>query len=278
MGRYALTAIVAAVSVAPLSNARADAARRRPRAARSVHLRYQAPESSIFYNEVTVDKSYPGTYFCVCGFRHGYFGIQELTSNGDKVVIFSVWDPGNRNNPDSVAENERVEVAYAGEGVRISRFGNEGTGAKSMFPYRWKTGQKYRCMVKCKVEADKTTYDAYFYLNDEKKWKHLAGFRTITGGDNLKGYYSFVEDFYRNRVSAANSRRARYGNGWVLTTTGDWVALTRAAFTADSTPTDNIDAGLAGEDFFLATGGDTENRTPLRSVLRRLPPGLDLPE
>ena len=51
-----------------------------PRAARSVHLWYQAPQGVLFYNEVTVDKSQPGTYFCVCGFNHGYFGIQELTS------------------------------------------------------------------------------------------------------------------------------------------------------------------------------------------------------
>ena len=39
--------------------------------------------------------------------------------------------------------------------------------------------------------------------------------KTITGGDLLKGYYSFVEDFWRNGVSAQQRRRARYGNGWM---------------------------------------------------------------
>src|SRR5947199_6598223 len=67
-----------------------------PRAARSVHLHYPAPEAVLFYNEVTVAESPPGTYFCACGFSHGYFGIQEL-ANGDHVVLFSVWDPGNQN-------------------------------------------------------------------------------------------------------------------------------------------------------------------------------------
>src|SRR3712207_16221 len=63
-----------------------------PRAARSVHLHYPAPEADAFYNEMTVEQSVPGSYFMACGFRHGYFGIQEL-SRGRKVVIFSVWDP-----------------------------------------------------------------------------------------------------------------------------------------------------------------------------------------
>ena len=31
-----------------------------PRAARSVHLRYQAPESTAFYNELAVEESVPG--------------------------------------------------------------------------------------------------------------------------------------------------------------------------------------------------------------------------
>ena len=48
-------------------------------ACRSVHLAFTAPESLAFYNEVTVERSAEGTYFCVCGFNQGYFGIQEQT-------------------------------------------------------------------------------------------------------------------------------------------------------------------------------------------------------
>lgn len=105
--------------------------RRLPGAARSVHLWYSAEEGVAFYSEVTVEKSYPGTYFCVCGFKHGYFGIQEL-SQGKKVVLFSVCDPGNQNNPDTVPRDRQVKVLYEGQDVHISRFGNEGTGGKSM--------------------------------------------------------------------------------------------------------------------------------------------------
>jgi beta-glucanase (GH16 family) len=237
-----------------------------PRAARSVHLWYPAQEGVVYYNEVTVEKSYPGSYFCVCGFRHGYFGIQEL-SRGGKVVIFSVWDPGNQDNPNAVSEDRRVKVLHEGQGVRVSRFGNEGTGGKSMFDYPWDVGQTYRCMVKASVEGEWTTYAAYFYLNEERTWKHLATFQTITGGDYLSGYYSFIEDFLRNGDSARNVRRARYGNGWVKAKDGKWLPLAQARFTADKTPTMNIDAGLDGGRFFLQNGGETENHIELKSTI-----------
>ncbi|MHC4229734.1 MAG: DUF3472 domain-containing protein, partial [Planctomycetota bacterium] len=246
---------------------RVEAAETRlPRAARSVHLWYPAEQGVVYCNEVTVEKSYPGSYFCVCGFRHGYFGIQELWE-GRKVVIFSVWDPGKQNNPNAVPDDRRVKVLHEGDGVRVSRFGNEGTGGKSMFDYQWKVGETYRCMVKVSVEGDRTTYAAYFYLNEQSKWKHLATFQTITGGDYLSGYYSFIEDFRRNGESARNVRRARYGNGWVKTEAGKWLPLTQARFTADRTPTVNIDAGVEGGRFFLQNGGDTENHTLLRSTM-----------
>ena len=235
-----------------------------PQAARSVHLWYPAEQGVVFYNEVTVENSYPGSYFCVCGFKHGYFGIQEL-SQGKKVVLFSVWDPGSQNEPDTVPKDRQVKVLYEGKDVRVSRFGNEGTGGKSMFDYQWKVGETYKCMVKISVEGDRTTYSAYFYINEEKQWKHLATFQTITGGDLLSGYYSFIEDFLRNGESSRNVRRALYGNGWVKTKDGKLLPLTQATFTADVTSTMNIDAGVKEGRFFLQNGGSTENHTQLKS-------------
>ncbi len=46
------------------------------------------------------------------------------------------------------------------------------------------------------------------------------------------------------------------------------VAITRARLTGDSNPATNIDAGLDGDQFYLATGGDTKNeRTRLRGTI-----------
>lgn len=240
-----------------------------PRAARSVHLRYQGPQSTAFYNELTVDESVPGSYFMACGFRQGYFGIQELRPGQDRVVIFSVWDPGARSDPGGVPAEQRVETLYHADDVLVRRFGGEGTGGQSFFKYPWKTGQTYRFLVEASIEKDKTAFAAYFFQNETGEWKHLVTFRTITGGVPLTGYYSFIEDFRRDGKSLHQRRSARFGNGWVKAMDGNWVQLTEARFTADPTPVDNIDAAVQDEDFRLATGGETEKHTELQTVLKR---------
>lgn len=246
-----------------------------PRAARSVHLGFPAPDATVFYNEVTVEESVPGSYFMVCGFKHGYFGLQELGEPEDKVVLFSVWDPGDQNDPNSVPADRRVEVLHHDKDVRVGRFGNEGTGAQSFYKLKWKLGQTYRFCVKATAEKPKTSFAAYLWLDESNEWKHLATFRTQTGGEPLRGLYSFVEDFRRDGRSAKQTRRATFGNGWVQTTNGDWVALTKAWFTGDATPLDNIDAGAKDHRFWLVTGGNVTNRVPLKSMLSWSP--VDLP-
>lgn len=226
-------------------------------ACRSVHLRYPGPEGLAFYNELTVEQSAGGTYFMACGFDRGYFGMQEL-ANGKKVVLFSVWDPGSQNDPKSVPADQQVKVLDQGAGVRVKRFGGEGTGAQSFLDYDWKVGQTCRFFIKATPDGTRTAYAAYFRPSDANAWTHLATFSTLNGRP-LRGYYSFVEDFRRNRVSATQARRARFGNGWIRTTAGQWVALTVARFSADSNPATNIDAGADGARFYLATGGATEN-------------------
>jgi len=266
------------VVAAPLL-ARADAPPA-PRAARSVHLHFPAPAADAFYNEVTVEKSAPGSYFMACGFRHGYFGIQEL-AGGRKVVLFSVWDPTKGDEAAKVPPEQRVEVLHQDPDVEVKRFGGEGTGGQSFFKYDWKVGETCRFLVRAKVEGEKSAYSAYFYLPQEKSWKHLVTFRTRTGGDRLAGLYSFIEDFRRDTKSAAEIRRATFSNGWVLD--GGWKPLRTARFTASGSEweaKDTIDAGLAGKAFYLQTGGDTRTTTPLNGRIERPPGGTapaDLP-
>jgi hypothetical protein len=258
------------------ASARADE-KTAPAACRSVHLFYAAPEGDAFYNEVTVGQSAAGTYFMACGFNLGYFGIQEL-GNGKKVVLFSVWDPGNQSDPNRVDNDKRVATLYRGEGVRVGRFGNEGTGGQSFFDYDWSVGKTYRFFVTARAAGDRTEFAAFFYLPEQHAWKHLVTFSTISQGRGLRGYYSFIEDFRRNGVSATEVRRARFGNGWIRSKEGQWVALTRARFTADNNPSLNIDAGVTGDCFFLATGGQTQNTTtPLRKMIDRPPTAIELP-
>jgi hypothetical protein len=226
-------------------------------ACRSVHLVYSAGGGVAFYNEAMVERSAPGTYFCACGWNKGYYGIQEL-GNGKKVVIFSVWD-SNQNDPKAVGEDKRVKLLYKDEKVRIGRFGGEGTGGQSFFDYDWKVGKTYRFLVRAKVDGERTEYAAYFHIPEDKKWKHLVTFSTITGGKKLGGYYSFVEDFKRDRVSTTKVRKAIFGNAWIETPDGEWQAITQSRFSADNNPVTNINAGVKEGRFFLITGGDTKN-------------------
>jgi len=238
-------------------------------ACRSVHLQYPAQEATAFYNEVTVGQSAEGTYFCVCGFNMGYYGIQEL-GNGKKVLIFSVWDPGRQNDRNTVEEEKCVKLLYKDDAVRTGRFGGEGTGGQSFLDYDWKVGETYRFLVTAKVEGERTAFAAWFFLPEKKEWKQLVTFSTLTGGKYLHGYYSFIEDFRRNRISATQVRQVRFGNGWIKTKDGQWTALTRAQFTADRNPVTNINAGIEGDRFFLATGGETQNTgTPLGKTMER---------
>jgi len=242
-----------------------------PRAARSVHLRYPGPLATVFYNEVTVEASVPDSYFMACGFRHGYFGIQELRPGQKKVVLFSVWDPGKQDDQGSVPADRRVEVLYHADDVLVKRFGGEGTGGQSFFNYDWKLGQTYKFMVQATVEGDKTSFGAWFFLNETSAWKHLVTFRTLTSGAPLSNFYSFIEDFRRDGKSLHERREARFRNGWARGTDNAWVPLTEAQFTADATPVDNVDAGVRDGEFYLATGGETTKHTNLNSNIHRSP-------
>lgn len=268
MGRFLAITVLGLI---PLRAPASEPQQQDARACRSVHLRFAAPEGVAFYNEVTVDKSAPGTYFCACGWNQGYFGIQEL-ANGKKLVIFSVWD-SKSNDKNSTPEAERVKVLHKDEKTRVGRFGGEGSGGQSFLDHDWKIGGACRFLVTAKVAGDRTEFGGYFRGADDKAWTHMITFSTITGGKNLAGYYSFVEDFKRDRVSATKERTARYGPTWVKPLKGDWVEATSAKFTADRTTlTTNIDAGVDKGRYFLATGGGTKNAGTKLNELMSFPP------
>jgi hypothetical protein len=254
-----------------------------PRAARSVHLQWTAPEAETFYLEATVEQSTAGSYFMACGWSGGYFGIQE--QRGAKTVaIFSVWDPTKGDDPHAVKPEERVELLHEGDGVRIKRFGGEGTGGQCMVDFPWKVGETHRFLVRAEAHGTKTAYSGWLYDPARREWRHLVTFRTRNQGKLLRGLYSFVEDFRRDGRSVEDGRRARFGGGWVKTAAGEWRPLATARFTASRAAweaRDNINAGVSGSGFFLATGGATQREPDLNAALTAVAapgkPPADLP-
>ena len=132
--------------------------------------------------------------------------------------------------------------------ARRSCYFRYGTLPSAMTQKLWLTPKERRSFITTQVYAEAVS------------WKKLITFSKLTDGKtNLRGYYSFIEDFKRSGVSTTWSRKAYFGNCWIRKTIGEWLFVSRATFKADSNPAANIDAGSDVDRFFLATGGETKN-------------------
>ena len=229
------------------------------RAAPSVHLTFPIPQgaqAAWFYNEVTAKTDPIWSYYEACGFLRGYFGIQ-VNSPTKRRIIFSVWDSGKEATDRSkVAAEDRVQLVAKGEGVEVSAFGNEGTGLHSHLLYPWKTGDIYRFLVTAAPQGTSTTYSAYFYFPEKKRWNLIASFRAPKDGGYLHHLYSFNEDW--DGANGQQRRLAEFGNQWIKTADNQWLELRKARFTHTSNDfTDRADrgAGVLGQRFYLSNGG-----------------------
>lgn len=232
------------------------------RMAPSIHLGYSLPEAQVFYVEAKVEKSVDGSYFMAAGWSGGYFGIQDK-GGGSKVAIFSVWDDHAGDNPGAVPSDKQVKVNFQGDGVRVGRFGGEGTGNQSFFNFDWKVGETYRFIVTAEGTEKTTAYTGYLWIKEPGKetgiWKKLVSFAMPRPGRALCGVHSFVEDFRRDFNSFKEIRSARFTNVWGWAN-GKWVPAGQARFTVDGNPNRNIDAEAIPGGFRLTTGGDTANK------------------
>lgn len=229
-------------------------------ACRSVHFAYPGPDADLFANQITVQKSAPGTYFCVIGWNKGYFGIQQL-ANDRRVAIFSVWDSGD-NDPAALPAEQRTQVLYVDPDVTVRRFGGEGSGGQSFLPFDWKEGQTYHFAVVSRPLGHRTAYSGWLKDPETDQWRHMVTFSTITGGQPMNGFYSFVEDFKRDRQSTHHTRSATFRNmlRHPIANPENWQPQSRARFTADSNPVMNIDAQSTTDGIQLSTGGEIQNQ------------------
>ena len=241
-----------------------------PNAARSVHLRWDGENATGIYNEVNVKQSQLNSYFCVIGFDQGYFGIQDIADS--RQVIFSIWDADKSSDPNAkerdIKPEDRVQLLYHADDVKVERFGGEGTGGHGVFKYDWKENTNYRFYVSAKAGGGFTTYTSFFFLNETRNWKKILSFRVFTGGRLMGGFYSFIEDFRRDYKSAKELRRAFFKNGAARNASGTWTAFNQAYFTADNSASMNINAGFAGREFFLQNGDGTRMFTRPNTVIK----------
>lgn len=248
------------------------------RNAASVHLVYPVDpntEVAAFYGEMTGIEEPLWTYYMACGWHRGYFGMQ-VNSPTERRIIFSVWDSGNEAiDRGKVADENRVTLVAKGEGVYSGDFGNEGTGGHSHLKYNWKTGERQRFLVTAEpTDATHTVYSGYYFHPDKREWFLISSWKAPKEGGYMRGLYSFSENF-----GGANGhllRKALYGNQWIRTAQGQWMELTAAVFSHDTTGrADRMDRFMGLEDgqFFLAHGGFGPGFTPYRQKFTRPPTG-----
>jgi len=257
------------------------------RNAASVHLVYPVAKDTqvaAFYCEMTGIEDPVWTYYMVCGWHRGYFGMQ-VNSATERRIIFSVWDSGNEGvDRKKVAAIDRVQLVAKGEGVYSGDFGNEGTGGHSHLKFPWKTGEKQRFIVTAKpTDATHTIYSGYYFRPDKQQWMLISSWKAPKEGGYLRGLYSFSENFGGSNGQVG--RKALYGNQWIRTAEGKWLELTTATFSHDPTgKADRLDRFMGVEDgqFFLSHGGFRTGFTPYgekftRPALGQEPTGLNLP-
>ena len=249
------------------------------RLAPSIHASYFVDKNChAFYNEMEILKSTKGSYFMSCGFDAGYFGMQEL-KNGKKIILFSVWDSYQVNDPNLVPKDKQVKIIYKDPAVRSKRFGHEGTGRQSFFDYDWKVNQKYRFMVSIKNAGKRNEYTAHFFIPEKNVWVKLITLSTLSSRRGLSGFHSFVEDFRRDFKSFTQTRTAKFSNTLFKNSTNQWQTVHGMRFTKDSNPQMNINCTIQENKATLSTGGEIRNNgLKVFSVHRYSETGSSIPE
>jgi hypothetical protein len=205
----------------------------------SVHFSYTMPQNSEaewIYNEITVPNNNDvlGSYFMANGFAEGYFGIQ-VNSATERRILFSVWSPYETDNPASIPEDQKIILLKKGADVITGEFGNEGSGGQSYKRFNWVAGKTYKFLTKIVPSpvTGSTDYSSYFYAPETGQWELIASFRRPHTTTYAKRFHSFLENFVTGTGHV--KRGVEFSNQWIYTTSGEWIELTEARYTADAT-------------------------------------------
>jgi hypothetical protein len=224
----------------------------------SVHIRYIHPDPGSsylgYYNEILVKKSVKHTYFCTIGFDVGYLGIQDHGSG--PLAIFSVWDKGGgKDNSADVDATDQTVVLFSNPKAKSSRFGGEGSGAKTMMPFPWELDKTYSFIVLLTPLPKGTIYTAWIAEKGEE-WQKISSYKTVMTKKEIRGFYSFIEDYARNGKTGQEARLALYPDHGAFSTKGWQRILSGSGSIADDI-IQNGHSGINDNVFFSQTGADT---------------------
>lgn len=163
---------------------------------------------------------------------------------------------GGKNNSSAVDEADRTEVVFTNENAKSSRFGGEGSGAKTIMPFDWKLGKTYKFIVLLTPQEKGTLYSAWI---GEKggEWQKIATYKTVMTKKSIRGFYSFVEDYARNGETGQSARLAFYPEHGAMTAAGEWQRIVNGTGTIADDVIQNGHSGVKDNTFFSQSGADT---------------------
>ena len=156
--------------------------------------------------------------------------------------------------------------AYEAPGVDYARFGNEGTGARTLTPFAWQLGVKYHFAIREDVRGKWLRYTCWFGDGSTGSWTKIAALDCPVQTRGLTGLYSFCEDFRRDGYD--KEHRCVFGPCCAYED-GSAVCHKSAhcTFTAASEEGNNINATAHERGFSLCTGGPVKQMLELNKTL-----------
>ncbi len=219
------------------------------------------PQGDIMLQDVMVpiDTDAEDTYYSVLNWNAGtdgggYCGLQN-NGSGDKLTIFSIWDPTNGDTSTS--------IVYATKGLTFTRFNEETSGWHAIKDSMW-IENNYYTLVTRRWDVGTHTYFGYWIESvTDTSWTHILTIDyplpNVYFNANNSGN-AFIEDWIGNGYEM---RKAYYKNGYKRNNiTYDYDPFTPYDFNFTEPLNSDIynknwNVGIVDDAIFLQTGGNT---------------------
>jgi len=255
----------------------------------SAYLRYHEPPNheggqiSAWYHTLVPKHSADDTYFAVEGTGFGYMGLQQVrdTPFFEGKVVFSLWDQGGA----AHSEEEKAQIVECGVRAICTRFGGEGTGAKSYVNfYKWTLESEYGFLTRAfDLGGGRVRYEGWFHAEELHGWRLISKIEVRRGTRpwSISGMYSFTEQwstreygearwqklgpsFVRYASSSAPSDGDEGGNETARGAPPVWSQIREATFDqtrGQEENTENVNANVTnhGKQWGLGIGGHVSN-------------------
>lgn len=204
-----------------------------------------------FYIEFKAEDAAWGTYWALCNWNMNldneteeytnsygtpfgaYAGFQVL-DNGNKALIFSVWD-GVR-----VSDNKHQWVDFVSSGfseqeysARNERKSGEGSYTQYLFDYNWSSDKWYGMYLASEIINGEAHVSMYIYDISATQWTHVVTVNTHLKDSHMEGSMGmFMENYHSTSREALRSCKLR--NVWIQPVGQKMTEITTFRLSTDS--------------------------------------------